>query len=102
MGFIKRRTAKEKLKTTVQDVVEKLWEWEGCQGYCDTVGSIANCLDAIPDADAVEVVRCKDCKYLGEMYTKTRDGEEWHFCTEQIPSGVELNDFCSFGERRAG
>lgn len=44
-------------------------------------------IDAIPAVDAVEVVRCKDCKYWahGDCYR------------------LELsrpNDFCSYGERR--
>ena len=49
--------------------------------------------------DAVEVVRCRDCKYRGTDY-----------CISHIkgePADEELlrkldNDFCSYGERKGG
>lgn len=54
--------------------------------------------DEATTVDAVEVVRCKDCKHY-EKHTK------WSSCTywsgnpyEQ--AGVEDNDYCSYGERR--
>lgn len=43
----------------------------------------------IPTADAVAVVRCKDCKeYNGHRYCN------YH------ADPVEDNDFCSYGERK--
>lgn len=50
------------------------------------------CLEAIDDAptvDAVEVVRCKDCKHRCEN-------------DDFICIGVKNNDFCSYGERKEG
>ena len=54
-----------------------------------------------PTVDAVEVVRCKDCKYWGQdvcSYT----GDDESFCTN--PDGLDNyahpDDFCSYGERR--
>lgn len=50
----------------------------------------------LPAVDAVEVVRCKDCKYWREeslwcdMNSKDR-GEHYNWYAE---------DFCSYGERR--
>ena len=64
-----------------------------------TCGSV--CADLIisvyrlPAADVVEVVRCKDCKY-------------WHSdalcCSREIHYIVnaEVNDYCSYGERKDG
>jgi hypothetical protein len=43
---------------------------------------------AAPTVDAVEVVRCKDCRYF-KLY-KCRMGYSSH------------DDFCSYGERRGG
>lgn len=44
----------------------------------------------LPSVDAVEVVRCKDCK--------------WHrydsYCENLSVIGFELDDFCSLGERK--
>lgn len=54
-----------------------------------------------PTVDAVEVVRCKDCKHCRELNRKDRieeayaDGVLW--CTNQS-DGVWPDDFCSYGE----
>lgn len=53
----------------------------------------------LPSADAVEVVRCKDCKH--RVYTD--DGES---CPDDIvcdlweSDGFTETDYCSWGERR--
>lgn len=55
-----------------------------------------------PTVDAVEVVRCKDCKFYtdaGTMPNKSCCG----FCTKLGAVsyyGVDATDFCSFAERR--
>lgn len=49
-------------------------------------------LDAMPAADVVPVVRCKDCKYL-----TFSDG--WGVCGAGYLGRVVPNDFCSHGER---
>lgn len=54
--------------------------------------------------DAVEVVRCKDCKHYvdaGTIPNKSCCG----FCTKLGAVsyyGVDANDYCSFGERKGG
>ena len=50
--------------------------------------------------EPIEIVRCKDCVYFGDMYTKEKDGTEWHFCGYAIPSGVTPDDYCSYGEKK--
>lgn len=50
-------------------------------------------------ADAVQVVRCKDCKYK----VTTEDAEynpEDIVCDYWDTDGLEETDFCSYGERR--
>ena len=56
-----------------------------------------------PTIDAVEVVRCKNCKhYVGEMFF----GIEAFWCNRKYKQGsgmmelTDLNDFCSKGERK--
>ena len=68
-------------------------------GYADVV--FADDIENAPTVDAVEVVRCKDCKYWGQdvcSYT----GDDESFCTN--PDGLDNyahpDDFCSYGERR--
>ena len=55
-----------------------------------------------PTVDAVEVVRCKDCKWRKEWIS----GGFFYCCNPDygMASGVELrdDDFCSYGERREG
>lgn len=59
--------------------------------------------------DAVEVVRCKDCKYWGdEDGISEKDGIRFAWCNmhnhcmhgEYIGWCPKEDDFCSFGERR--
>ena len=52
----------------------------------------------IPTVDAVEVVRCKDCKYCGRGTDE--DGKPFLKCLEWAYGGKKPNDFCSYGERK--
>ena len=64
------------------------------------VKAATNGIQAAPAVDAVEVVRCKDCKWFGP-----NNEDSWFGCAidtrceEDRPKG---NDFCSYGERRGG
>ena len=49
-----------------------------------------------PTVDAVEVVRCRDCKY----HEDTSITEYEHCC--MIGKTVRHDDFCSYGERKGG
>ena len=58
-----------------------------------------NLIGKMPAVDAVEVVRCRDCKHRGT------DDCIFHISGE--PADEELlrkldNDFCSYGERKEG
>lgn len=49
--------------------------------------------------DAVEVVRCKDCKFRIDDINFVRG----HYCIKRPSNGgyyCEDNDFCSYGERK--
>ena len=60
--------------------------------YDDLMAAIAD----IPTVDAVEVVRCKDCKHLG--FKGLCDS----VCNRKMVGIVKPDDFCSYGERREG
>ena len=49
-----------------------------------------------PTVDAVEVVRCRECKY----HEDTSVTEYEHCCL--LSKTVRYNDFCSYGERKDG
>ena len=54
-------------------------------------------IDSFPAADAVEVVRCRDCKHCDP---------ENHHCDHHMGTAAPLrrnpDDFCSYGERKDG
>ena len=50
-----------------------------------------------PTIDAVEVVRCKECKW-SDWY-ETSSGEHRCYCMEHGSSGHTDDDYCSYGER---
>ena len=52
-----------------------------------------------PTVDAVEVVRCKECKH----YMLWEDSDDKKTCAKSIGLMVSSpDDFCSYGERREG
>lgn len=56
---------------------------------------VAQMVEPLPKVDAVEVVRCKDCKYYAPLIT----GEEICFCDLREMTTYD-DDFCSRGKRR--
>ena len=63
-------------------------------GYMNETG-FKQILDQAPTVDAVEVVRCKDCKYC--------DPENHHcdhYTATILPLPRKPDGFCSYGERK--
>ena len=65
-------------------------------GYADRKDAVESieylCIKKEPTIDAVEVVRCKDCKYFVTNYAVLHCG--------RTLIGMEKSDFCSYGERK--
>jgi hypothetical protein len=63
-----------------------------------TPEGVRHMIDAMPEVDAVPVVRCKDCEYWMYEY------DDIGLCVTDVPDidGVQrlACDFCSYGERR--
>ena len=59
-------------------------------------GYATSFIDAAPTVDAVEVVRCRDCKYHEDTLVI---GFE-HCCLYGLT--MRYNDFCSYGKRDGG
>ena len=58
-------------------------------------------IEAAPAVDAVEVVRCKDCK-CGKYPDSTKLVGKYVNCALYDPMPLmRSDDFCSYGERRA-
>lgn len=65
--------------------------------YTDFIDVAERCMDDIPTADVVEVVRCRDCKYA--TYDKSIDRyncRNWGLYGDEY---TEANEFCSYGAR---
>lgn len=64
-------------------------------GFSDSYDKamIVDMVDEQPTIDAVQIVRCKDCRWRTGLEMDTA----WHPCDE-----VAVNDmwFCAYGERR--
>ena len=65
-------------------------------------------VDQQPTVDAVEVVRCKDCKYRSKKWyedKRFKDGGYWLFVcendniAERVYGLAHDKDYCSYGER---
>ena len=69
-----------------------------CSGNCIPCDSFpcgeVEAIQKLPSADAVEVVRCKDCKWFNDIGCSIRIVDDSDKPTE--------NDYCSFGEQKDG
>lgn len=58
-------------------------------------------VDNAPSVDAVEVVRCKDCRYYHVYYESNGHAEKGYGACDWInDKSVREDHFCSWGERR--
>ena len=80
---------------------------DGAYGYVD-----AKQIADAPTVDAVEVVRCRDCKYWGDESGKLQSSDGVLFARCKVHNYLldgrhtgwcpTENDFCSYGERKEG
>ena len=76
--------------------------------YCVAWNSLIDIIEKAPAVDAVEVVRCKNCKrfmeYTEECKVDGADGDCYYrvmYSEDEQFRAVMKDDFCSYGERRA-
>ena len=55
-----------------------------------------------PTVDAVEVVRCKDCKHYRPQKKSAHWENRANYCNRVVTIKVQPNDFCSCEERKDG
>lgn len=66
-------------------------------------GEIEAAIKAIPAADVVEVVRCKDCADFRPWGGQSKLGDCMvYVCDGENPFTMEETDFCSDGDRMDG
>lgn len=60
------------------------------------IDALIECYKTFPEADVVEVVRCKDCR----MFVDNKSALTT-YCTRECKNlNVKPDDFCSYGERK--
>lgn len=83
-------------------LLKKAWDADTRCGYVQVV-DIGDIL-AAPTVDAVEVVRCKDCKWYkeGELLAPNKFCFRLMHPTDNRHIGYNFSgdDFCSYGERK--
>ena len=55
-----------------------------------------------PTVNAVEVVRCKDCKHYRPQKKSAHGENRANYCNRIVTIKVRPYDFCSYGERKDG
>ena len=77
--------------------VEELFYKQVEYGATDLMDAFDDALQDAKTVDAVEVVRCKECKHFDEHTKKC-----YVFCHDCIEVQLEVDSdhFCSYGERR--
>ena len=81
--LIDANVAIERAKESDKIVKSSIWE----------TGEVIEFLEDCPIVDAVEVVRCKDCKHWSMGYCN-------HFAYYSYEPMTNEDDFCSYGERK--
>ena len=79
------------------DAMRDDWLENGENEYVYDTNDVLDSIDSQPTVDAVEVVRCWECKHCDP---------ENHHCDHPMGTAAPLkrkpDDFCSYGERKDG
>ena len=69
---------------------------------CEIKQDFADMLGNFPAVDAVEVVRCRDCKHYKPQKKSAHWENRANYCNRVVTIKVQPYDFCSYGERKDG
>ena len=70
---------------------------DGAYGYVD-----AKQISEVPTIDAVEIVRCRDCKHYRPQKKSAHWENRANYCNRIVTIKTRPYDFCSYGERKDG
>ena len=76
------------------------WLENGENEYVYDTNAVLDSIDAQPTIDAVEVVRCKDCKHYKPQKKSAHWENRANYCNRIVTIKVQPYDFCSYGERK--
>ena len=69
---------------------------------CYSETDVANLLLHAPTVDAVEIVRCRDCKHYKPQKKSAHWENRANYCNRVVTIKTQPDDFCSYGERKDG
>lgn len=84
------------------DAMRDDWLENGENEYVYDTNDVLDSIDSQPTVDAVEVVRCRDCKRCFKHTTKRNRQKMWICMRNEVDVCVRPDDFCSYGERKEG
>ena len=61
---------------------------------------IGQYIDSAPTVDAVEVIRCRDCKHYSRLCSCLLHSEIADIYSSGFAVMMDGNDFCSYGEKK--
>ena len=69
---------------------------------CEIKQDFADMISNVPTVDAVEIVRCRDCKHYRPQKKSAHWENRANYCNRVVTIKVQPDDFCSYGERKSG
>ena len=92
-----------------EKVIEEIYSWLDSVGSIiigkglSSYGELIGCMQDVPTADVVEVVRCKDCFFYqkDKELAKANYLDPEKYCALLICE-IDKNGFCSYGKRMDG
>lgn len=84
------------------DAMRDYWLENGENEYVYDTNAVLDSIDSQPTVDAVEVVRCRDCKRCFKHTTKRNRQKMWICMRNEVDVCVRPDGFCSYGERNDG
>ena len=96
---VREKQSSEKRLIDANALISYMYECSKESRFRVYYGYAENFINAAPTVDAVEVIRCRECKHRGT--------DDCIFHIKGEPADEELllkldNDFCSYGERKEG
>ena len=82
--------------------LEEFPECESDKAWNAAVREICTYVNLAPEVDAVPVVRCGNCKHIRPEVDAYAVETVGYWCGRMDFSGVDVNGFCSYGERKDG
>ena len=82
--------------------VEEIFNYEVSIAEKDPLDAFDSAILNAATVDAVEVVRCKDCKFCKRDHTLDGGGDEYYYCWHDVMEHgqARVNEFCCYGEKR--